>query len=84
MKVKAKRNVKAASFELLTDYTPERRCTGCGLMHNEQYEAPFTVCEDGELKPFEITDFRFCPRCGKPLRTPEDLLPGYVPEWARG
>lgn len=47
-KVKVKKNVKTASFELLTDYTPERRCTGCGKL----------------------------------LRTPEDLLPGYVPEWA--
>lgn len=81
-KVKVKRNVKAASFELLTDFTPVRKCTGCGLMHTEMKETPFSVCEDGGWKPFEITDFHFCPRCGKPLKTPKDLMPGYVTEWA--
>lgn len=68
-----------ARFILLEDYTPERQCSNCGLIHNDQYVTPFMACEDGEWELFEITDFNFCPRCGKKLINSKNFH-RYVPD----
>ena len=81
-KVKVKRNVKAASFELLTDFTPERKCSSCGLLYRDFGDTPFLQFDRVHQiwKPVAITEFKFCPMCGKPLKMPRDLMPGYEPE----
>lgn len=65
------RKKKAAAFELLCDTMAHRECSGCGLIYDGG-ESPFWVADHDGAREYTIFEMRFCPRCGAPLRLPED------------
>lgn len=72
MKVSIRKKKKAA-FELLCDTMEHRECSGCGLIYDGG-ESPFCVADQGEAREYTIFEMKFCPRCGAPLRLPEDVI----------
>lgn len=75
MKVSIRRK-KTAAFELLCDTMAHRECSGCGLIYDGG-ESPFLIVgDDGRVQEYTIFEMKFCPRCGAPLRLPEDEAEG--------